>query len=119
MERPFRDSLDPTPHAQSSTEPQGCAPMLVRLGWLVAGSFGLFAVAALISRQPPWHLSALDALYWLLAPAMIALRFLDIRRFGGETADGKPATMGHLKSYAIKLGLLTLVLWVGAHLVQL
>ena len=47
---------------------------------------------------------------------MLGVRYLDIRKFGGRTADGAaPATMAHWRRYALLLIGVCLLLWTLAH----
>lgn len=69
----------------SETSFAGC---LVRLGWMMIGNVALVLLAAAILMEPRWSLTLKDALFWAVAVAVIALRYLDVTRLGGCTADG-------------------------------
>jgi hypothetical protein len=56
-----------------------------------------------------------DAVYGACVPALLAVRYVDIRFFDGKTADYEPATMAHWRGYAWRLLLAALVLWGVAH----
>lgn len=94
----------------------GC---LVRMFWMALGNALLLACAAMIAKQKAWTFSVFDAAFWAIVLLLLAARFVDIRRFHGETTDGKPATMAHLKRYAALLVVIAGVVWGVAHSVSL
>jgi hypothetical protein len=83
------------------------------------GNLVLVAVALSIMRAPRWTLTARDALFWAAVAAALALRWLDVTRLGGRTADGKPATRAHWVRYALSVAALSGLLWAAAHSVHI
>ena len=54
----------------------------------------------------------------MTAAALPIVRYMDIRLFDGATADNQPATMSHWRRYTVTVLAVSLVLWVGAHLLS-
>lgn len=98
-----------TPHA----EPSGCLPIIVRLVWLAFGNAALVILAGLIVQKGAY--SYLDVIFWAIPGLLISLRYIDITRFQGLTAECEPATLKHWSRYSIILLLISAVLWVLAH----
>ena len=92
----------------------GC---LVRLFWMGVGNLILvLATIGIGQNRGGFTLTARDVLFWMTALCLLAVRYIDIRYLGGETADGRPASISDWRRYsAIVLGV-SLVLWLGAHL---
>jgi uncharacterized membrane protein YjfL (UPF0719 family) len=59
-----------------------------------------------------------DTVFWATVVLLIVLRRIDIARFSGLTATGKPATTSHWKRYSIILVIISAVVWVIAHQVR-
>jgi hypothetical protein len=93
----------------------GCLAVFVRMTWLAIGSIVLVAMTLLLLKSPGF--SGKDVAFWSVPVAMIAVRWLDIARFKGQTTQGKPATMGTLGRYALELLVASAVLWGIAHAV--
>ena len=90
----------------------GC---LIRLCWFVLGNIALLITAKVISSHRNSFLSWADLIFWLIVPAVIAVRYFDITRMGGRTVDGKPATMRHWRRYSVMFSAVCLLLWALAH----
>jgi hypothetical protein len=92
---------------------------LLRLYWMAIGNIVLLVVVGYICKQPVWTLTLLDAGYALIALTLFLARYVDIKRFGGETVNGEVATTQHLVRYGA--GLVTAVagLWVLAQAVDI
>jgi hypothetical protein len=58
-----------------------------------------------------------DIIFWCVVPAMIIVRFLDIKFLDGQTATGEPATLSHWRKYAISLIIISAIIWAVAHIV--
>jgi hypothetical protein len=86
---------------------------LIRAHWMLAGPLlcGLAALAILHVSTLSWR----DALFWASATSMIVMRWIDIRWFAGETADGAPATAGHARRFGIGVAAVAALVWVAAH----
>ncbi len=94
---------------QSPSESTGCLPVILRITWLMWGNFALLACAALVAQKIAPVVS--DVLLFMIAGGLIAVRYVDITRFKGETADGEPATLAHWRRYAIIVMLTSAVAW--------
>jgi len=101
---------EPSPIQPEYSRPQGC---LLRLFWMAFGNLALLAMAALIADRG--RFSPLDGVYWLVVAALGLARYLDVRRFEGQTIEGEPATPLHLRRYLTTLGVLATGLWVVVH----
>jgi hypothetical protein len=81
-----------------------------------AGNVALMIAAIAIWKNREGLFSVADAIFWALAAIVLGVRYLDIRKFGGRTADGAaPATMAHWRRYALLLIGVCLLLWTLAH----
>jgi hypothetical protein len=111
----------PSPKSQSVPEnqsspaakPEGCAPTLVRLAWILGGNILLFFLAISIMKRQAF--SVFDAFYWATVAALIVLRYIDISKLHGETANGEPASMRHWVRYVVLLFVVSAGLWGLAH----
>ena len=88
--------------------------ILVRLGWMVAGTLTILISALMIASEPTWTLGLRDLVFWVAVVATGILRYVDISRFHGETTNGEPATAAHLKRYLTGLTALAAVAWLAA-----
>jgi hypothetical protein len=100
--------------APSASSSIGC---LARMFWMILGNLILVLVAAAIWRNSSaLSLSLADLVYWALVASLIAVRYLDIRHFGGKTSDGeRAATMTDWIRYASIVVAVTLVVWLVLH----
>jgi hypothetical protein len=88
---------------QSSSTEMGCAGLILRLLWFIAGHLALVVFALLVAQRG--RFSFLDLGYWLTIVFILAVRWVDVTRFGGQTSQGEPAT---LRDWGRHLVLLTL-----------
>lgn len=95
------------------TAPAGCAGLIARITWMMAGNAALAVIAVLILQAG--SPSALDVFFWGVVVALLAVRYVDVTRLGGLTADGEPASIGHWRRYALYLVGATAALWTLAH----
>ena len=93
--------------------PAGC---LLRMFWMIIGNSLLFICAVYVLHYQIRFISTVDLVYWMTILAMLAARYVDIRRFGGTTATGEPATPAHWRRYAVWLLVGALIIWIGIHL---
>jgi hypothetical protein len=94
----------------------GC---LVRLFWMGVGNLVLVLAAIGIGQnRGGFTLTAMDVLFWAMALCLLAVRYIDIRYLGGETADSRPASMSDWRRYALTVLGVSLALWLGAHLIS-
>jgi hypothetical protein len=77
-----------------------------------AGNLALILTAMLIYRGAGWPTA--DILFGIIVLLLIWARYLDIVRYQGTTADGEPASMAHLKRYALILVVVAAALWAVA-----
>ncbi|HET7599654.1 MAG TPA: hypothetical protein VFK09_05155 [Gemmatimonadales bacterium] len=90
--------------------PTGC---FLRLFWMGAGNLALVLTAFWNAQSAGW--SVADIIFAVLPLLMIGFRYIDIVRYQGMTADGDaPATMAHLKRYALTVVLVAAALWAGS-----
>jgi hypothetical protein len=107
------NELDPAQTDESSSI--GC---LLRLYWLMGVNFALLLLAFVIEEEKAssfLSFSFYDGLFWVCAASGIAVRYLDVRFFLGQTGDGKPATMTHVLRYGLLVLAVSAILWVAAH----
>jgi hypothetical protein len=90
-------------------DPLGCLP---RIFWMMIGNLAALMAALKIYLSTGW--SAADAAYWLLVALLVGARYVDIVRFKGQTMDGEPATMAHLKRYVLLVLVAGAALWIVA-----
>lgn len=91
----------------------GC---LVRLFWMFIGNVILFLCLTCIFHNRVRGLALIDLGYWLTVLAMVAVRWVDIRSYHGDTVTGEPATLTHWRKYAVRLVVGALVVWIIIHL---
>lgn len=109
--QPAGRSQGAEPAAMAQRE-AGC---LVRLAWMVVGNVVLVLSLICVARHRGSFLSVGDAAYWTAAAGSMAIRYVDITRFGGRTVTGEPATIRHWRRYAAVLLPAALVAWGAAH----
>lgn len=93
----------------SPEESAGCLAGLLRVFWMAFGNLLLFVCALYAARHPAP--SAFDAAFAAIVVLLIFIRYLDVTRFGGLTADGKPANLGHWRRYVLGLVPLAAGFW--------
>jgi len=97
--------------------PQISAPgCLVRLFWMGAGNIILFICLTYIFHNRVRGLTLVDICYGLTVVAMVAVRWVDIRCYHGETSAGEPATLAHWQKYSVRLVIVALFAWIVIHL---
>lgn len=74
---------------------------LARAFWMMLGNILLLVLCLSIARQLPWTFTWRDAAYALGLATLLAVRWLDITRLGGRTADGDPATSADWRRWAL------------------
>lgn len=87
----------------------GCLPVVLRTLWMAWGNVALFLCAAKVADPAAPALTAV--LLFLMAGALIGIRYIDITRFAGQTAEGEPADLSHWRRYAMGVVLLSVSLW--------
>ena len=95
----------------------GC---LARLFWLMVGNLILVLAAIGIGQnQAGFALTGRDVLFWAVALSLVAVRYVDIRYLGGQTADNRPASMSVWGRYAATVLGVSLAVWLVAHAITL
>ncbi|RJO68942.1 MAG: hypothetical protein C4523_06625 [Myxococcales bacterium] len=89
--------------------------VVARLYWIAFGNFPLFFLPILIVQNKAYGPSLYDLFFWLAWLALVLVRYADIVRLNGKTADYEPATLSHWKRYAFKLTALSIAAGVSAH----
>lgn len=105
--------------AQEQIHQDSHAGCLFHLFWMGGGNVILFFCLTYILHNHVRTLAWVDLAYWLTVPAMIAARWVDIRSYKGDTVTGEPATISHLRKYAVLLPVVALVVWIIIHLLTL
>ena len=105
----------PSPQIPSSTESLGCFAGLVRITWLFLGNFIPFFLALFIALESGF--SAYDVAFWASIAGLSLVRYIDITRLHGLTADAQPATLRDWRRYTFFLLLISAGVWGVAHLV--
>jgi uncharacterized membrane protein len=78
---------------------------------MALGNLALLVIAMLISQKPTWTITVLDAAFFGVVLTLFVARYLDVKRFGGETANGQPATGRDLVHYGVGLVAVAAGLW--------
>jgi hypothetical protein len=89
--------------------------LFLRITWMILGPAVLFALAGLISQRR--GASVLDLWFAGLVALVIIARLVDVARYQGTTGDGEPATLAHVRRYAIRLVAAAAAAWLLAHIV--
>ncbi len=77
----------------ASIEPsESPASGLARIVWMGAGNAVLLMLALSIARVQPWTATWRDLAYGAVLFGVLWVRWIDVTRFGGRTADGDPAS---------------------------
>ena len=91
--------------------------VLVRIYWFALGYFfTLYSVNRILSFKAQFFSSG-DILYWLSIIIIIGIRFIDVKFFHGDTAEGIPATIKDFFIYSGMLIVISLVVWLGIHFI--
>jgi hypothetical protein len=101
-----------------TTETMTSIPALFgRLFWMILGPFALAISALSITGRRDGWFSPLDLGYFGALVGMLLGRWLEFRCGRPLTATGEPATVAHLRRYALALSLAGLGAWVAVNLV--
>lgn len=96
--------------------PMGGMGCLTRILWMVVGNLVLIFSASFIARGHYASFSGADMVFWITMALLVLLRYADIARFHGTTAQGnQPATMAHWRRYVVGLVVVAALLWILAH----
>lgn len=111
--RPAEPAADqPAKREELAQTGGGC---LLRVFWMLLGNIILAMTAYNIAilHDSGFAVTA-SIVIWVTVAAMLGARYLDIKRFRGQTASGEPATMTNWRRYAIALVGIWLVVWIVA-----
>lgn len=100
-----------TPGEAETESMGGC---LTRLVWLVAAPLTLLMLGAVVARNGSGAWSAESISYWAVVVVAVAVRYLDIFRYRGETMDGAPASREDWRRYRVRFPVLALAGWSAA-----
>jgi hypothetical protein len=67
--------------------------------------------------KSPHGLAPRDLVFWVAVSSLVVVRWLDVTRLEGKTAEGEPATMTHWRHYAAVVTGSALAAWLLAHAV--
>jgi hypothetical protein len=76
----------------------------------------IMAAILIMSNHLQSRVSPNIAFFLVPLSAMIA-RYLDIRFYKGQTAEGASATMGHWRKYSVRVVAAHAALWVGVQII--
>ena len=105
---------DQRPLKQDDDALGGC---LIRLFWMFLGNAMLFLCAMAMAQEASGWFAPIDALFWVLVGSLLIARYVDIKHFNGTTGDGTAATMADFKRYTLILLVVSIGLWIGAHVI--
>jgi len=96
------------------------AGVLLRLYWIGFGNIVLLFLLIFALEREPAFPSLMDLVYFLVLVSVIGVRYVDIRFYNGTTAEGRLATPGHWRRYALWMSGAGLCAWglarLAAHL---
>ena len=82
--------------------------------WLALGYLALLACADQVAKgRAP---AVMDVVFFAVVVAMVVVRWVDITKFKGHTAAGKPATLADWREYSLILAAVSTGLWALARL---
>ena len=96
----------------AQTRAFGC---LTRIYWMSFGNALPVFALIYIAKEKGKATWGIDVLFWLGIVSLVLFRLVDIQFCNGTTADGKPATIGHWRQYALIAFGIGLVGWGLAH----
>jgi len=88
-----------------------------RLSWMLVGPLTLAVCALVITQRRDGWLTPLNLFYFVILGGMLLGRWAEFRYGQPMTATGEPASIDHLRRYAIGVGMLGLAIWVVANVV--
>lgn len=94
------DVPDSTSHSDSTSPMAG---LFLRTWWMFLGNGILLVVLGMMALERDELPSLLDAAFAAVVASLVAARLADVRYFGGCTAEGVRATMGHFRRYALRV----------------
>ncbi len=92
--------------------------LLARMFWMLIGNMVLVISMIIILQHKGGMFHAADLVFWITIAALILVRYLDIKFWGGMTAVGGPATIANWNRYAAALLIGSVGVWALSHLVN-
>ncbi len=90
--------------------------MLFRIFWMFLGNVILLILLIWIFENENKSLGIKDLFYWAIVCLLIIARYFDIKKLGGLTVTGSPASMPVWSRYAVIIVILAGLLWGLAHI---
>jgi hypothetical protein len=90
-----------------------------RLYWMMLGNVAVLMTALAIARMPTWTIGWRDVLYALFVVGLVAVRWFDVTKLEGRTADGAPATLSDWRRFSMVVAALGAAAWIYAQSVEL
>lgn len=103
-----RSDLNSAGERESYVSGAGCA---VRLSWLIVGPVVVAVAVAVLASQEDISAIGGSSVYWGAVLAMLVLRYVDVAKYDGLTAEGEPASMTHFRRYALRVGVTSAMLY--------
>ena len=88
--------------------------LLLRLYWMFIGHIAVFMAAVTICINQLQSSILVNSLFFVAVICLPISRYIEIKKYHGETADGEPATMSHWKRFSIMVAAYSIVLWLAA-----
>lgn len=108
-----RKTIDNAKQEPPQPAPTSVLGVIFRLTWMAYGNLALALLTVLIAQAGA--LSALDVAFWGVVGVLVSVRYIDVTRLGGLTAEGEPASLRHWCWYTGYLLGASAVLWAFAH----
>ena len=108
---------DPSQEDPSANEYSSGAGCLTRLYWMFAGNAFLAMLLIWLALNRPKVPALQDAGYFLTLASLVAVRYIDIRHFKGETGTGGiPSTLADWRKYSRLLVTGCIAVWLAVRL---
>ena len=86
-----------------------------RLVWMLLGPLTLAVCALVITQRQEGWVTPQNLFYFVILGGMLLGRWAEFRYGQPMTATGEPASIDHLRRYAIGVSILGLAIWVAAN----
>lgn len=104
-------SLPAEPPQKSSYTPIGS--LVMRVYWLVIGHLLIFSFGVAILMNHLQNNLLINCCFWVSVVLCPIARWVDIKRYKGQTSEGEPATMQHWKKYTLFVVGYAVPLWIA------
>lgn len=104
------------PHrtAPSEAEAESMGGCLTRIAWLLAAPLTLLMLGAVVARNGGGVWAPASLAYWAIVIVALAVRYVDIFRYRGQTMEGTPASRDDWRRYRLRFPLVALLGWAAA-----